>query len=113
MDVEGECRISSIEAIKLNYLKAIPVILLSVFLIIPGIILLNFKKVRKYLLYTACDFAQADHLYVEAHDGNFDICPISRCDNGARIFMFLQLRYQLSGKNWVPMVLDYSQFLKS
>lgn len=67
------------EALKLRYLKAVPVLILSILFLVPAILLLNFKKVRKCLLYSHCDFAEADHLYVEAYDGNFDLCRITQC----------------------------------
>ena len=68
MEIEGECKIKSLEALNFRYIKAIPVIIFSILTIIPLIVLLNFKKARKCLFYSPCNFGEADHIFVLMED---------------------------------------------
>lgn len=76
LEIEGQCKIKSLEALQFRYLKVILVIIFSLLTIIPLIILLNFKKFRKICFYSSCDFPEADHLYVIMQDQTFDIVKI-------------------------------------
>lgn len=101
----------------MQYIRTAVILILSILLVIPIMILFYYKKPRKYLFYSSCSYEEADNLYIESKDGNFDIVSIDIDQKGAetenaaspRVFVYKQLKFRLVGSHYSPVVLDYQK----